>query len=155
MGNLNSLRDWGHARDYVEVQWLMLQQDKPDDYCISTGIQHSVRQFIEWTALELGITVSFQGEGVDEIALVTAISGDNAPSLKVNDIIVRIDKRYFRPLEVETLLGDASKAKRNLGWSPKISAKEMCSEMVKEDLKIAKKLAFLKLHGHNSSISLD
>jgi GDPmannose 4,6-dehydratase len=149
MGNLNSLRDWGHARDYVEVQWLMLQQDRPEDYCIATGIQHSVREFVEWAALELGITLSFQGEGVDEIGIVSAISGDKAPSLKLNDVVVRIDKRYFRPLEVETLLGDSSKAKKNLGWSPKISAKEMCTEMVEEDLKIAKKLAFLKLHGHS------
>ena len=155
LGNLNALRDWGHARDYVEAQWLMLQQDQPEDYCISSGTQHSVRQFIEWTAFELGVTLSFQGEGENEIGIVSSIIGHNAPSLKINDIIVRVDKRYFRPLEVETLLGDSSKAKKNLGWSPKITAQETCSEMVKEDLKIAKKLAFLELHGHQSVKSLN
>jgi GDPmannose 4,6-dehydratase len=153
LGNLNALRDWGHARDYVEAQWLMLQQDQPEDYCISSGTQHSVRQFIEWTAFELGVTLSFQGEGENEIGIVSSIIGHNEPSLKINDIIVRVDKRYFRPLEVENLLGDSSKAKKNLGWSPKITAQEMCSEMVKEDLKIAKKIAFLQLHGHHQSIS--
>jgi len=153
MGNLNALRDWGHAIDYVRMQWMMLQQDMPDDFCIATGVQNSVRQFIQWSALELGITVRFEGEGLDEIGVVESIEGVNAPVLKVGNIIVRIDKRYFRPAEVETLLGSPEKAKRELDWSPKISVKEMCAEMVREDLEIAKRHALLKEHGHKIHIT--
>lgn len=143
MGNIDSLRDWGHARDYVRMQWLMLQQAEPDDYVIATGQQYSVRQFIVWSAEELGISLEFTGTGVDEIATVVAIDGDKAPALKVGDVIVRIDQRYFRPAEVNSLLGDSSKARRDLGWLPEISAREMCSEMVAQDLGAAIKQTML------------
>jgi GDPmannose 4,6-dehydratase len=147
MGNIDSLRDWGHAMDYVRMQWMMLQQDKPDDFVIATGKQFSVRDFILWSAAELGITLSFEGEGDNEIGVVTHIDGKDAPNIKVGDTIVRIDPRYFRPAEVETLLGDPSKARNKLGWEPKISTKELCREMVQEDKKIAKKMAYLKSNG--------
>ncbi|HID37833.1 MAG TPA: GDP-mannose 4,6-dehydratase, partial [Ghiorsea sp.] len=114
---------------------------------IATGVQYSVRQFIEWSAKELGITISFEGEGLDEKGVITAIEGDNAPALKVGDVIVQIDPRYFRPAEVETLLGDPSKAKEVLGWTPEITVQEMCAEMVVSDLKLAKQKALLKQHG--------
>ncbi len=153
MGNLDALRDWGHARDYVRMQWLMLQQDEPEDFVIATGVQHSVRRFIEWSAAELGISLHFEGQGVDEHAVVTAIAGDRAPALKVGDVIVRVDPRYFRPAEVETLLGDASKARQKLGWTPEITARQMCAEMVAEDLKVARRHAFLKVHGHEVTVS--
>jgi GDPmannose 4,6-dehydratase len=153
MGNVNALRDWGHAKDYVRMQWMMLQQDHPEDYCIATGLQYSVRQFIEWSALELGVTLRFEGEGLDEIGIVVSIKGDDAPALKMGDIVFRVEQRYFRPAEVETLLGDPSKAKKILGWVPKISVQEMCSEMVREDLKTAKRLALLKEHGYDSPIA--
>ena len=148
MGNINALRDWGHAKDYVRMQWMMLQQDSPDDFCIATGIQYSVRQFIQWTALEIGITIRFEGKGMNEVGIVESIKGDNAPALKVGDIIFRVDKRYFRPAEVETLLGSSKKAKDELGWVPEITAKDMCVEMIVEDLKIAKREAFLRKNGH-------
>ena len=144
MGNIDALRDWGHAKDYVKMQWMMLQQEEPQDFVIATGIQHSVREFITWSAEELGIKLDFKGRGVDEIAVVDAIEGDNCPALNVGDIIMRIDPRYFRPAEVETLLGDPSKAQRLLGWIPEITAKEMCVEMVQADLVLAKKLLQLK-----------
>ena len=147
MGNIDSLRDWGHAMDYVRMQWMMLQQDQPDDFVIATGKQFSVRDFILWSAAELGITLSFEGEGDNEIGVVTHIDGKDAPNIKVGDTIVRIDPRYFRPAEVETLLGDPSKARNKLGWEPKISTKELCREMVQEDKKIAKKMAYLKSNG--------
>lgn len=147
MGNIDSLRDWGHAKDYVRMQWLMLQQEEPEDFVIATGQQYSVREFIRWSAQELGITVAFSGEGVEEIAVVTAIIGNEAPSLKVGDVIMRVDPRYFRPAEVHTLLGDPSKAKNKLGWEPEITAQDMCAEMVAEDLKTAKRHALLKAHG--------
>lgn len=147
MGNIDALRDWGHAKDYVRMQWMMLQQDEPEDFVIATGVQYSVRQFIEWSAAELGITLSFEGTGIDELAIVAAIEGDKAPALKVGDVVVRIDPRYFRPAEVETLLGDPTNAKSKLGWIPEITAREMCSEMVMEDLKIAQRHALLKMHG--------
>ncbi|MFV1805947.1 GDP-mannose 4,6-dehydratase, partial [Phaeobacter sp. Ax4a-4a] len=115
MGNIDSLRDWGHARDYVRMQWMMLQQEAPEDFVIATGKQYSVRQFITWSAQELGLTLAFSGEGEAEIATVTAIEGDMAPALKVGDVVLRIDPRYFRPAEVETLLGDPGKAKQKLG----------------------------------------
>jgi len=147
MGNIDALRDWGHAKDYVRMQWMMLQQEQPDDFVIATGVQYSVRQFIEWSAKELGITVEFEGSGIDEIGKVVAVEGDRAPAVKVGDIIIRIDPRYFRPAEVETLLGDPTKAKEKLGWTPEITAQEMCAEMVAEDLKVAKRHALLKQHG--------
>lgn len=147
MGNINSLRDWGHAKDYVRMQWLMLQQDKPDDFVIATGRQHSVREFVTWAAQDLGISLEFAGEGVDEIATVAAIDGDMAPALKAGDVIMRIDPRYFRPAEVETLLGDPGKAKAKLGWEPQITARQMCAEMVAEDLKAARRHALLKASG--------
>src|SRR5690606_23608248 len=130
------------------MQWMMLQQDKAEDFVIATGIQYSVRQFINWSAAEMGITLRFEGSGVDEVAVVAAVAGDDAPAVKVGDVIVKIDPRYFRPAEVETLLGDPSKAKQNLGWEPQITVQEMCAEMVAEDLKIAKRHALLKKHGY-------
>lgn len=147
MGNIDSLRDWGHAKDYVRMQWMMLQQDVPEDFVIATGKQYSVREFITWAGEELGLTLAFTGEGVEEIGVVAAIKGDKAPALKVGDVVVRIDARYFRPTEVETLLGDPSKARDKLGWEPEISAQMMCSEMVQEDLKSARRHALLKKHG--------
>ncbi|MCK5665474.1 MAG: GDP-mannose 4,6-dehydratase, partial [Thiotrichaceae bacterium] len=155
MGNLDSLRDWGHAKDYVRMQWMMLQQETPDDFVIATGVQYSVRQFIEWSAKELGISLKFEGCGVDEKVIVSAIDGDKAPELKIGDVIVQIDPRYFRPAEVETLLGDPTKAKQKLGWVPKITVQEMCAEMVKEDLKIARRHAFLKANGHEINVSVE
>lgn len=155
MGNIDSLRDWGHAKDYVRMQWLMLQQDSAEDYVIATGQQYSVREFIRWSAAELGISLAFSGTGVDEIATITAIDGDEAPALKVGDVIMRIDPRYFRPAEVETLLGDPAKAKAQLGWEPKITAQAMCAEMVAEDLKTAKRHALLKAHGLALSVSIE
>jgi GDPmannose 4,6-dehydratase len=155
MGNLDALRDWGHAKDYVRMQWLMLQQDKPEDFVIATGVQYSVRQFIAWSAAELGITLRFEGTGVDEVAIVSAIEGNKAPSLKVGDIVVRVDPRYFRPTEVETLLGDPSKAKAKLGWVPEITVQEMCAEMVAADLAEAQRNALLKSHGYEVNVSLE
>lgn len=153
MGNLGALRDWGHAKDYVRMQWLMLQQAGPEDFVIATGKQYSVREFIRWTAAELGITLEFSGTGGDEKACVAAIAGDKAPALEVGDCIVAVDPRYFRPAEVETLLGDPSKARDRLGWVPEITAQEMCAEMVAEDLKTARRHAFLKAHGHDVPVS--
>ena len=155
MGNLDALRDWGHAKDYVRMQWMMLQQEKPDDFVIATGVQFSVRQFIQWSAQELGIGLRFEGKGVEEKATVTSIQGDMAPGLKVGDVVVQIDPRYFRPTEVETLLGDPSKAKQKLGWTPEITVQEMCAEMVREDLEQATKAALLKKHGYKISISAE
>jgi GDPmannose 4,6-dehydratase len=153
MGNMDALRDWGHAKDYVRMQWMMLQQDKPQDFVIATGLQYSVREFITWTASELGITLRFEGQGVDEKGFVAAISGNMAPALKVGDCIVAVDPRYFRPTEVETLLGDPSKAKAELGWVPEITAQQMCAEMVAEDLKAAQQMALLRRHGFHTSVS--
>ena len=147
MGNLDALRDWGHARDYVRMQWLMLQQETPEDYVIATGQQHSVRQFIEWSAQELGITLRFEGSGPDEVGIVEALTGNITTPLKPGDVIVRVDPRYFRPAEVETLLGDPTKAREMLGWEPEISAREMCAEMVAADLETARRHALLKAHG--------
>ncbi|MCM5559390.1 GDP-mannose 4,6-dehydratase [Pleomorphomonas sp. JP5] len=155
MGNIDSMRDWGHARDYVRMQWLMLQQEKPEDFVIATGVQQSVRQFIVWAAEDLGIALEFKGKGVDEVGVVAALSGDLAPSLKVGDEIVRIDPRYFRPSEVETLLGDPGKAKERLGWVPEISARDMCREMVTEDHKSAQRYALLKRHGLDLPVSVE
>ncbi len=155
IGNLNSLRDWGHAKDYVRMQWLMLQQDKPEDFVISTGRQFSVRQFIQWTAAELKIDIEFRGSGKDEKAIVTGVFGEHTPGIKVGDTIVRVDARYFRPAEVDTLIGDPSKAKIKLNWSPKITAHQMCIEMLREDLKLAKQKSFLKKNGHDLSLMDD
>ncbi len=152
MGNLDALRDWGHAKDYVKMQWLMLQQEKPEDFVIATGEQFSVRQFIEWAAKDLGIEVEFKNKGINEVGIVKAISGDKAPSLKVGDEIIRIDKKYFRPAEVDTLLGDPTKAKNILKWEPEISARDMCSEMVETDYKNALKDSLLLEHGHINPI---
>lgn len=155
MGNLDALRDWGHAKDYVRMQWLMLQQEQPEDFVIATGVQYSVRQFIQWSAEELGISLRFEGGDVNEIGVVDAISGDNAPALKVGDVIVKVDPRYFRPAEVETLLGDPTKAKDKLGWEPEISARTMCTEMVASDLKIAQRNALLKENGYRVTITVE
>ncbi|TPW27103.1 GDP-mannose 4,6-dehydratase [Martelella alba] len=155
MGNIDSLRDWGHAKDYVRMQWMMLQQDQADDFVIATGKQYSVREFITWAAEDLGIVLEFSGRGVDEIATVAAVTGDMAPKVKVGDVIVRIDPRYFRPAEVDTLLGDPSKAKEKLGWVPEITAREMCAEMVSNDHKAARRFALLKEHGLELPVSLE
>jgi GDPmannose 4,6-dehydratase len=155
MGNIDALRDWGHAKDYVRMQWMMLQQEKPEDFVIATGFQFSVRQFIEWSAAELGVTLSFEGKGVEEKAIVAKIEGDKVPALKIGDIVIQIDPRYFRPTEVETLLGDPSKAKQKLGWVPEISAQEMCAEMVASDLEDAKRLALLNKHGYSINVSME
>ena len=143
MGNLDALRDWGHAKDYVRMQWLMLQQQEAEDFVIATGVQYSVRQFIEWAATELGMHIEWEGKGVDEVGMVNGKA------------IVRIDPRYFRPTEVETLLGDPSKAKNKLGWVPEITAQTMCQEMVTADLLEAKRLSVLKKHGYSVNIALE
>ncbi|MBK1618560.1 GDP-mannose 4,6-dehydratase [Lamprobacter modestohalophilus] len=149
LGNMDALRDWGHAKDYVRMQWLMLQQEQPEDFVIATGVQYSVRQFVEWTAAELGISLEFQGQGLDEQGLVTAIADPEiAPALKVGDVIVCVDPRYFRPAEVETLLGDPTLARERLGWVPEITVQTMVAEMVAEDLQSARRYALLKAHGH-------
>ena len=155
LGNMDALRDWGHAKDYVRMQWMMLQQELADDFVIATGKQISVREFVRLSALELGVTLKFTGDGIAEVGIVSAITGDNANSLSVGDVIVQVDPRYFRPAEVETLLGDPSKAKEKLGWVPKISVEEMCAEMVANDLDIAKRHALLKAHGHNVALSIE
>lgn len=135
LGNLDAKRDWGHARDYVRLQWMMLQHDTPDDYVIATGEQYTVREFLTWSAAELGIELEYVGEGVDEIARVVSVVGDDAPAVKVGDVICRVNPKYYRPAEVDSLLGDPSKAKEVLGWEPLTSVKDMCSEMVREDLR--------------------
>lgn len=155
MGNIDALRDWGHARDYVRMQWMMLQQDQAEDFVIATGQQYAVREFIRWTAEELGVSLEFSGEGTDEIATVASITGDKAPALKEGDVIVRIDPRYFRPAEVETLLGDPTKAREKLGWEPEITAREMCAEMVASDLQDAQRHAFLKANGFDLPVSIE
>ena len=152
LGNMDALRDWGHAKDYVRMQWMMLQQDVADDFVIATGKQISVREFVTLSAQEAGITLNFTGEGVDEIATVTAVDAEKAPGVSVGDVIVKVDPRYFRPAEVETLLGDPAKAKAKLGWVPEITVEEMCAEMVEHDLDKAKQHALLKAHGHKVSV---
>jgi GDPmannose 4,6-dehydratase len=153
MGNLDSLRDWGHAKDYVRMQWMMLQQEIPEDFVIATGVQYSVREFIHWSAKELGVTLRFEGAGVDEKGIVDSVVGNKAPAVKPGDVIVAVDPRYFRPAEVETLLGDPSKAKAKLGWTPEITAQEMCAEMVAHDLDTARRHALLKEHGYSINVS--
>ena len=152
MGNIDALRDWGHAKDYVRMQWLMLQQDKPDDFVIATGVQYSVREFIIRSALQLGITLRFEGAAEKEIAIVAKIVGDKAPAIQVGDVIVKIDPQYYRPTEVETLLGDPSKAKQKLGWTPEITLDQMIAEMVAYDLNAAKQLALLQQHGYTVAV---
>lgn len=153
MGNIDALRDWGHAHDYVRMQWLMLQQDVPDDFVIATGVQYSVRDFICKTAQRLGITLRFEGTGVNEKGIVDSVVGDKAPGVKLGDIIVAVDPRYFRPAEVETLLGDPTKAREKLGWVPEITLDEMIDEMVAHDLDQARRHALLKRHGYDISVS--
>ncbi len=148
MGNMDALRDWGHAKDYVRMQWMMLQQEQPEDFVIATGVQYSVRQFIAKSAAQLGVSLRFEGQGVDERAVVSGINGDNTPALKVGDVIVKVDPHYFRPTEVETLLGDPTKAKAKLGWVPEITLDKMIQEMVAHDLEQAKQHALLKNHGY-------
>lgn len=153
MGNIDALRDWGHAKDYVRMQWMMLQQEAPDDFVIATGKQYTVREFIQWSAASLGMELEFRGAGLKEVGVVKAIKGDLAPAVKLGQAIIKIDKRYFRPSEVETLLGDPSKAKNVLGWEPKITAQEMCAEMVEEDYRAARRSVLLKEHGLNIPVS--
>lgn len=153
LGNMDALRDWGHAKDYVRMQWMMLQQDTPDDFVIATGKQISVREFVRMSTKEAGIELEFSGEGLEEIATVTSVDSTLAPSVKTGDIIVRVDPRYFRPAEVETLLGDPAKAKEKLGWTPEITVEEMCEEMVASDLDTARQHALLTAHGHRISVS--
>jgi GDPmannose 4,6-dehydratase len=153
MGNIDSMRDWGHAKDYVRVQWMMLQQEHPEDFVIATGIQFSVRQFIEWVAAEIGVILRFEGNGPNEKAVIASITGDKAPALKVGDIVMRIDPRYFRPTEVDALLGDPTKAKQKLGWVPEITVQQICKEMVSSDLHEAKQHAILIENGFNPNVS--
>ena len=153
MGNIDSLRDWGHASDYVRMQWMMLQQEQAEDFVIATGVQVSVREFIRRSAARLGIALRFEGQGVDEIGIVEGVSGDAAPAVKPGDVILRIDPRYFRPAEVETLLGDPTKARERLGWTPQITLDEMIAEMVAGDLEAARQHALLKQHGFKVAVS--
>ncbi len=153
MGNLNAKRDWGHAKDYVRMQWMMLQRDTPDDYVIATGQQFSIREFITKAGACLGLELVFEGEGLDEVARVASVKGDDAPAVKVGDIVVRVSPRYFRPSEVETLLGDPSKARDELGWVPEISFDELVAEMVASDLGLARQQALLRDNGFQNSVS--
>jgi GDPmannose 4,6-dehydratase len=148
LGNLDALRDWGHAKDYVRMQWLMLQQAAPEDFVIASGEQHSVRDFVRMAAAELGLVLRFEGSGVEERGIVERIDGEKAPALKPGDAVVAVDPRYFRPAEVETLLGDPAKAKAKLGWTPEISVRAMCAEMVEADLREARRHALLRRHGY-------
>jgi GDPmannose 4,6-dehydratase len=155
LGNMDAKRDWGHAKDYVEMQWLMLQQETPDDFVIATGVQYSVREFVDLAARELGIVLEWHGQGVDERGVVVAVSGDDAPGVKVGDELVAVDPKYFRPTEVETLLGSPEKAKEKLGWVPKITLQEMVGEMVETDLDEAKRCALLKKHGFDVCVCME
>jgi GDPmannose 4,6-dehydratase len=155
LGNMDALRDWGHAKDYVRMQWMMLQQEQPEDFVIATGKQISVREFVRMSAKNLGIELEFSGQGTEEIATVSTITGAQAPGVKLGDVIVKVDARYFRPAEVETLLGDPSKAKAKLGWVPEITVEQMCAEMVEHDLDIAKRHLLLQSNGHDVQISID
>ncbi|MDP1679515.1 MAG: GDP-mannose 4,6-dehydratase [Candidatus Nitrotoga sp.] len=145
LGNMDAKRDWGHAKDYVEMQWLMLQQDKPEDFVIATGVQYSVRNFVDAAAKELGMNIRWEGQGVDEVGYL--LSSSPAGGEKA---IVKVDPRYFRPTEVETLLGDPTKAKEKLGWVPKIGFDELVAEMVREDLKAAERDELVKKHGYKA-----
>ena len=152
MGNLDALRDWGHAKDYVRMQWMMLQQDKPQDFVIATGVQYSVRDFITLAARELGLRLRFEGHGVAEQAIVAQVLGDKAPGLRAGDVVVRVDPRYFRPAEVETLQGDPSLARDQLGWVPEVTLADMVTEMVAHDLELARSNALLRQHGYKISV---
>ena len=144
LGNLNAKRDWGHAKDYVEMQWLMLQQEEPDDYVIATGEQYSIKEFLEMACKELGIEIGFKGKGKNEVGYVKKNITNSFEALKEGMVIVKVDPKYFRPAEVETLLGDPSKSKNKLGWTPKISTSELCKDMMKSDLKKAEDISILK-----------
>jgi GDPmannose 4,6-dehydratase len=148
LGNLDALRDWGHARDYVEVQWLMLQQDQPEDYVIATGKQESVRDFVNTAARELGLELKWQGEGAEEVAVAETVP--NGCAVAPGKRVVSVDPRYFRPAEVDALLGDATKARQNLGWVPRISFAELVKEMVREDLELARRDALVQNHGYKA-----
>jgi GDPmannose 4,6-dehydratase len=157
LGNMNALRDWGHARDFVEMQWLMLQQEQPEDFVIATGVQYSVRDFVNAAAAELGIRLRWEGKGVDEKGIVeevqsprSQVQGSVHSKLKPGDVVVKVDPRYYRPTEVETLLGDPTKAREKLGWVPKISFAELVSEMVRSDLEDAKRDELCLRHGFNT-----
>ena len=152
MGNLNALRDWGHAKDYVRMQWLMLQQNEPDDYVIATGQHFTVRNFIQMAAECIGLKLDFQGKDLNEIAIVSSIVGNNCPGLSVGDVIVRVDPRYFRPTEVDSLLGDPSKAQQIMGWKPEITVKDLCEEMMQSDMLEAHKYNILKNNGYIKGI---
>ncbi len=152
MGNIDALRDWGHAKDYVRMQWMMLQQDQPEDFVIATGVQYSVREFIVKSCKQLGVTLRFEGKAEQEIGIIQSIEGDQAPALRVGDVIVKIDPRYYRPTEVETLLGDPTKAKAKLGWTPEITLDQMITEMIGHDLNQAKQYALLHKHGFLVSV---
>ena len=153
MGNIAALRDWGHAKDYVRMQWLMLQQDSPEDFVIATGFQVTVREFIKRAASKLGVEIEFEGNDIGEVGVVSRVVGDLAPNIQVGSIVVRIDPRYYRPTEVETLLGDPSKAQALLGWVPEITLDEMIDEMMRSDLNIARQHALLRQHGYGSYVS--
>jgi len=153
MGNLDALRDWGHAKDYVRMQWMMLQQAHPEDYVIATGKQVSVREFILRSAACLGVELQFKGSGIDEVGVVAAVVGESAPALKAGDVVVRVDPRYFRPAEVQTLLGDPTKARTKLGWIPEITLDQMIEEMVANDIDKARRHALLRQHGFNVSVA--
>ena len=153
MGNMDALRDWGHAKDYVRMQWLMMQQAQAKDYVIATGVQCSVREFVQKAAGNLGLDIAFKNHGVDEYAVVTKVVGDLAPAVKVGDVVVKVDARYFRPTEVESLLGDAAKAKADLGWEPEITLNALIEEMVQSDLNQARQQALLKSHGFAVAVS--
>jgi GDPmannose 4,6-dehydratase len=152
MGNIDALRDWGHAMDYVRMQWLMLQQNQPEDFVIATGVQYTVREFIKKSAKKLGITLRFEVKAEGEKAIVAKIGGDQAPALKVGDVIMQIDPHYYRPTEVETLLGDPTKAKEKLGWVPEVILDQMIEEMVAYDLDQAKQHALLKKYGYEVAV---
>ncbi|BCE00597.1 GDP-mannose 4,6-dehydratase [Marinicellulosiphila megalodicopiae] len=155
LGNMDALRDWGHAKDYVRMQWMMLQQEVADDFVIATGKQISVREFVKMSAQNAGITIEFTGSALEEIGTVTAVDQSIAPEVNVGDVLVKVDPRYFRPAEVETLLGDPSKAKKLLGWTPEITVEEMCAEMVENDLNKAKQHALLKKHGFDIAVAIE
>jgi len=153
LGNLDARRDWGHARDFVRMQWLMLQQDAPEDFVIATGRQHTVREFVTWAAADLGLTLRFQGEGVDEVGIVDVVAPGTETGVTPGDVIVRVDPRYFRPAEVETLLGDATRAREKLGWVPEVTARNLCTEMVHSDLATARRTALLRSHGYAETVT--
>lgn len=155
LGNMDSLRDWGHAKDYVRLQWMMLQQETPQDFVIATGEQYSVRQFVEWSAAALGITLRFELSGTDEVGIVDAVEGEASASVSPGDVIVRVDPRYFRPAEVESLLGDSAKAQFLLDWHPQIGVREMVSEMAEADLDATRRVALLKKHGYAIPLTLE